>query len=69
MPPPDTPAEPAGPLTVDRRRAVFAALVAAQDGGASVADSRAADGQRYAVTESQVRLIEREGIDKGWPPF
>lgn len=61
--------EPAGPLTVARRRAVFAALVQAQDAGESVAASRSAVGQRYRVTEAQVRAIEREGVDKSWPPL
>lgn len=64
-----TPTEPAASLTVDRRRAIFAALVAAQDAGASVGSSRAAVGEQYRVTETQVRAIEREGLDKNWPPF
>ena len=61
--------EPIGPLTVERQRAVFAAIVAAQDGGASVAASRASVGLRYQVTVSQARAIEREGVEKGWPPL
>lgn len=63
------PAEPAGPLTVDRRRAAFAALVQAQDAGESVPASRAAVGRRFGLTDAQMRSIEREGMDNGWPPL
>jgi hypothetical protein len=57
-----SPAEP-------RRKEIFLALVEAQDGGASVADSRKAVAQRYGVSEQEVRRIEQEGIDGGWPPL
>jgi hypothetical protein len=66
---PTEPTKPSLPLTQDRRRAIFAAVVAAQDAGSSVPDARSAVGARYRVTESQVRSIEREGVDKGWPPL
>ena len=64
-----TPDEPAPPLTIDRRRAIFRAVVEAQDAGATVDASRVAVGQRYQVTVSQVRAVEREGLTKEWPPL
>lgn len=57
------------PLTVDQRRAIFKALVEAQDGGARVAASLTAVAAKFAVTEEQVRDIEREGVDAQWPPL
>jgi hypothetical protein len=56
-------------MTVDARRAVFQALLEAQDAGASVADSRADVAARFAVTVAQVKEIEREGIERQWPPL
>ena len=61
--------EQPGPLTVDQRRAIFKALVEAQDGGAGVAASRVAVANKFAVTEDQVRDIEREGMANQWPPL
>jgi hypothetical protein len=43
--------------------------VEAQDGGASVAESRRQVAQQFGVSEQEVRRIEREGLDKGWPPL
>ncbi len=57
------------PLTVDRRRAIFRAVVEAEDGGQTVAAARAAVAERYAVTGDQVKDIEQEGLDRGWPPL
>jgi hypothetical protein len=56
-------------VTVERRRAIFRALVEAQDGGLSVAAARAEVGSRFEVTETQVKAIEREGLDQQWPPL
>lgn len=56
-------------LTVDRRRAIFRAVVESQDGGQTIADSRASAAERFAVTEDQVRAIEQEGVDHEWPPL
>jgi len=55
--------------TVDQRRAVFRALLEAQDAGSSVPESRADVARRFGVTEEQVKEIEREGIDQQWPPL
>ena len=52
-----------------RRMEVFRALVEAQDGDMSVAQSRALVAERFGLTEHQVRRIEREGLDAQWPPL
>ena len=51
------------------RREVFAAVVEAQDGGANVAESRVQVAEKFSLTETAVRTIEREGLDAGWPPL
>jgi DNA-directed RNA polymerase sigma subunit (sigma70/sigma32) len=56
------PAEP-------QRKEIFLALVEAQDRGMTVTESREEVAERFGVSESQVRTIEREGLDKGWPPL
>ena len=57
------------PLTKDRRKEVFLALVEAQDRAATVAGSRAEVAERFRLSEQQVRRIEQEGLDAGWPPL
>jgi len=52
-----------------RRKEVFLALVEAQDGGAAPAESRKVIAERFGLTEQDVRHIEREGLDKEWPPL
>jgi hypothetical protein len=61
--------QPVETLTVDRRRAIFRALVEAQDEGMSVEASRADAARKFAVTESDVKAIEREGLENEWPPL
>lgn len=56
-------------LTVERRRAIFRAVVEAQDGGATVVASRSAAAEKFAVSEGQVKSIEREGLENQWPPL
>jgi hypothetical protein len=56
-------------VTVDRRRAIFRAVVEAQDRGLTVDASRAEVVRRFEVTEDQVKAIEREGLEKEWPPL
>ena len=56
-------------LPQDRRKEIFLALVEAQDGGAGVEQSRKEIAARFEVTESDVRKIEREGLEAGWPPL
>jgi hypothetical protein len=56
-------------LLLEERMRVFLALVEAQDGEMTVAQSRKAVAERFGVTEQQVRQIEREGLDDKWPPL
>jgi hypothetical protein len=48
---------------------IFRALVQAQDGGVSVANSRKAICQEHGVSDVQLRQIEQEGLDAEWPPL
>jgi hypothetical protein len=56
-------------LPEDRRREIFLALVDAQDHELSVDQSRKVITERFGISESQLRQIEREGIDQQWPPL
>jgi hypothetical protein len=56
-------------FTEDRRKEIFLALVNAQDHEVDVADSRRLMVKRFGVSESQVRQIEREGMENQWPPL
>lgn len=56
-------------LTEPRRKEIFLALVEAQDHEVGVAQSRKLIAERFQISESQVRDIEREGIDQQWPPL
>jgi hypothetical protein len=59
----------ADPIAEDRRKEIFLALVDAQDQEMDVAQSRKLVALRFDVSEHQVRQIEREGLDCGWPPL
>jgi DNA-directed RNA polymerase specialized sigma subunit len=56
-------------LPEDQRKEIFLALVDAQDHDLTAEQSRKVVAQRFGVSESQVRQIEREGLDNGWPPL
>ena len=56
-------------LPEERRREVFAALVAAQDTGLDVASSRRQVATTHGLTLKQVEKIEKEGLDAQWPPL
>jgi hypothetical protein len=56
-------------LSEVRRKEIFLALVDAQDHEISVAESRKLVAERFGVTEEDVRHIEREGLDRDWPPL
>ena len=56
-------------LSETRRKEIFLALVGAQDQKIAVAESRKLMFERFQVTESAVREIEREGLDNQWPPL
>ena len=57
------------PLSQERRKEIFLALVDAQDREMDVPHSRKLVVQRFGVNESQVRQIEREGMENDWPPL
>ncbi len=57
-------------LTTQQRQEIFHTLVTTQDLGLmSVAESVQHVIKQYDITETQMRQIEDEGIDKEWPPL
>ena len=56
-------------LSEAERRAIFLALVEAQDGDVGVVKSRKEVVKRFAITAGQLAKIEQEGIDAEWPPL
>lgn len=56
-------------LTEDCRRTIFADLVAAQDVGANVPDSRFIVAKNHGVEVDDVRRVELEGLNHEWPPL
>lgn len=56
-------------LPESRRQEVFLALVEAQDQEMTVAQSRKVIAERFSLTVNQVMEIEREGLDRQWPPL
>jgi hypothetical protein len=56
-------------LPVSRRREVFLALVAAQDGGLSVLASREKVATEQGVSAKDLLKIEKEGLQNQWPPL
>lgn len=56
-------------LTDAQKREIFLALVEAQDGGQGIAVSHKAIAERFELSANQLRLIENEGVEKGWPPL
>jgi hypothetical protein len=57
------------PLVEADRRAIFLALVEAQDVGDNVLQSRKAIAGRFKISQQLVCQIETEGLDAGWPPL
>jgi hypothetical protein len=53
----------------DRRRAIFAALVEAQDRAKSLNEAKQEVLARFGVTWGMLERIEQEGIDNEWPPL
>jgi hypothetical protein len=51
------------------RMEIFQALVEAQDQEMGVARSRKVIAERFAISESQLKEIEQEGLDRQWPPL
>ena len=56
-------------LTVQERKAIFRALVTAQDESHNVRDSYTKVTEHYEISEEQLRLIEDEGVENEWPPL
>jgi DNA-directed RNA polymerase sigma subunit (sigma70/sigma32) len=60
---------PTKTLTVKQRKVIFHALVEAQDRGNGVVESKKQVAAEYHITREQLDLIEKEGLDKDWPPL
>lgn len=56
-------------LSETERKEIFIALVAAQDRKLTVAESRKRICRQYGIADVQVRQIERQGLEQGWPPL
>jgi hypothetical protein len=56
-------------LPEPERRKLFVALVAAQDEGLSVRESREQMARRFGVSEEVVVGVEEEGLEGRWPPL
>ena len=54
-------------MSKERRQEVFRALVEAQDGGATVQDSRLRAARQFGLEADEVPRIEGEGSEGGWP--
>jgi hypothetical protein len=56
-------------LTIPQRKEIFQALVATQDMVHNVRKSYEVVTEKFEITESQLKQIEDEGLDKEWPPL
>lgn len=56
-------------LTVKQRKSIFHALVETQDSGIAVPESKKKVAAKYRLSKEQLDLIEKEGLDKDWPPL
>jgi hypothetical protein len=56
-------------LSEERRKELFLSLVDAQDHDMGAVQSRQHTAAPCGISEEQVRHIEREGLDTGWPPL
>ena len=54
---------------LERRPAIFAALVAAQDRCRSLHEAKQQVLAQFGVTWAIVEQIEQEGMNKEWPPL
>jgi hypothetical protein len=52
-----------------KRKAIFLALVKAQDAGDTVFQSRRTVAKRFNISDGLVLRIESEGIEANWPPL
>lgn len=61
---------PSKGLTVQQRKSIFSALVAAQDEQpGNVPESKKKVAAEFHISREQLDLIEKEGVDKDWPPL
>ena len=56
-------------VPLEIRQEAFRQLVELQDSGTSVEKSRYQIGTRYSLSTDQMQIIEREGLNKSWPPL
>jgi DNA-directed RNA polymerase sigma subunit (sigma70/sigma32) len=56
-------------LSEEQRKEIFRELVDAQDHDHSVKESRKIIGERYGLSDEDIRHIEREGLEGEWPPL
>jgi hypothetical protein len=56
-------------LTLQQRRDIFLDLVNTQDTVTNVPRSRQIVTEKFDISESQLRQIEEEGLEKEWPPL
>jgi hypothetical protein len=63
------PQEQTDEMPLEQRQTIFLKLVELQDEGLSVAASLAEAARLFDISEQRVKDIEREGLDKQWPPL
>ncbi len=57
-------------LTVDQKKSIFLALATAQEvDKLSVAESKKQVAEQFEISRDILDSIEREGVDKDWPPL
>jgi DNA-directed RNA polymerase sigma subunit (sigma70/sigma32) len=62
--------EPEDDLKEEQRRVIFRALVEAEDYQEMPRpQARRLIARRFGISEARVREIEREGMDRLWPPL
>jgi len=56
-------------LTLQQRQEIFKDLVMTQDVVMNVRKSYQMVTEKFEITDTQLRQIEDEGLDKEWPPL
>jgi hypothetical protein len=56
-------------LSTEEKMEIFSHLVATQDAGESVRKSYETVTEHFAISEEQLKVIEKEGLDNEWPPL
>ena len=65
----DDPKKQGNPITIERKKEIFATLVATQDSGLSVRKSYELVMAKFSISDEQLLEIENEGLKKVWPPL